>query len=152
MDRLVDDIIGSESASQTFLETELSEVEEQMRDLGDLAGRMRAAAKVCNPILAGDSSETRPPRTVSINCSISSRDRDFGPFWRMFIEGYHICLMTMVMPKPKRRTWFVSGLSRAGHPWWMATRYALADFVNGASLIRVSITGHPDRKQLSKLL
>jgi hypothetical protein len=55
MDRLVDDIIGSESASQTFLETELSEVEEQMRDLGDLAGRMRAAAKVCHLILAEDS-------------------------------------------------------------------------------------------------
>jgi hypothetical protein len=48
MDRLIDDIIGSESAGQTFLETELSEVEEQMRDLGDLAGRMRAAAKVCH--------------------------------------------------------------------------------------------------------
>ena len=46
MDRLIDDLIGSESASQTFLETELSEVEEQMRDLGDLAGRMRVAAKV----------------------------------------------------------------------------------------------------------
>ncbi|GHJ84675.1 hypothetical protein NliqN6_1077 [Naganishia liquefaciens] len=45
MDRLIDDLIGSESASQTFLETELSEVEEQMRDLGDLAGRMRVAAK-----------------------------------------------------------------------------------------------------------
>ncbi|KAJ9091812.1 hypothetical protein QFC20_007542 [Naganishia adeliensis] len=45
MDRLIDDLIGSESASQTFLETELPEVEEQMRDLGDLAGRMRAAAK-----------------------------------------------------------------------------------------------------------
>ncbi|KAJ9115023.1 hypothetical protein QFC22_005351 [Naganishia vaughanmartiniae] len=44
-DRLVDDLIGSESASQTFLEIELNEVEEQLRDLGDLAGRMRAAAK-----------------------------------------------------------------------------------------------------------
>jgi hypothetical protein len=152
MDRLVDDIIGSESASQTFLETELSEVEEQMRDLGDLAGRMRAAAKVCPSSSAETLSERCPSRTVSINCSISSRDRDFGPFWRMSIEGYHICLTTTVTPKPRRRTWFVSGLSRAGHHWWMATRYALADFVNGASLIRVSITGHPDRKQLSKLL
>lgn len=45
MDRLIDDLIGSESANQTFLETELPEVEEQMRDLGDLAGRMRTAAK-----------------------------------------------------------------------------------------------------------
>ncbi|KAI5454395.1 Golgi transport complex subunit 4, variant 2 [Naganishia albida] len=45
MDRLIDDLIGSESANQTFLETELLEVEEQMRDLGDLAGRMRTAAK-----------------------------------------------------------------------------------------------------------
>ncbi|KAJ9104524.1 hypothetical protein QFC21_002020 [Naganishia friedmannii] len=44
-DRLIDDLIGSESASQTFLEIELTEVEEQLRDLGDSAGRMRAAAK-----------------------------------------------------------------------------------------------------------
>lgn len=50
MDRLIDDLIGSESASQTFLETELAEVEEQMRDLGDLAGRMRGAAKVDHSI------------------------------------------------------------------------------------------------------
>jgi hypothetical protein len=117
MERLIDDLIGSESANQTFLETELPEVEEQMRDLGDLAGRMRAAAKASPAVGSRNVVPELSSRTASTNCSTNSLALGYARCWKTSTGASLTCWTTTAMPRLRKTTWCASALSRVGHRW-----------------------------------